>query len=63
MVGFDIKNAYHHLRIRNAQQPFLQFRLEGELFQCVALLFGLSLSPYYFTHLMLVVVRFFWAPL
>ena len=62
MVGFDIKNAYHHLRVRDAQQPFLQFRLEGELFQCVALPFGLSLSPYYFTHIMLAVVRFLRAP-
>ena len=63
MVGFDIKNAYHHLRVQDAQQNFLQFRLEGELFQCVALPFGLSLSPYYFTHLMLAVVRFLRAPL
>ena len=63
LVGFDIKNAYHHLRVRDAQQNFLQFRLEGELFQCVALPFGLSLSPYYFTHLMMAVVRFLRAPL
>ena len=58
MIGFDIKNAYHHLRILEAHRQFLQFRIAGELFECVALPFGLSASPYCFTHLMCVVVRF-----
>ena len=62
MVGFDIRNAYHHLRVRPDLQKFLQFRIAGEFFQCVALPFGLATSPYYFTHLMLVVVRFLRTP-
>ena len=62
LVGFDIKDAYHHLRMRLSDERFLQFRMDGELFACRALPFGLSLSPYYFTHLMLVVARFLRAP-
>ena len=62
MIGFDIRNAYHHLCVRPDLQKFLQFRIDGEFFQCMALPFGLATSPYYFTHLMLVVVRFLRAP-
>ena len=36
--------------------------MNGELFVCKALPFGLSLSPFYFTHLMLVVTRFLRSP-
>ena len=32
LVGFDLKDAYHHLKIREADQHYLQFRIEGELF-------------------------------
>ena len=59
MVGFDLKNAYHHLRIHDKDQHYLQFRIEGELFQCVALPFGLALSPHHFTHLILPIIRFY----
>ena len=62
MVGFDIKDAYHHLRMRPADEHFSQFRIDSEVFARRALPFGLSLSPYYFSHLMLVVARFLWAP-
>ena len=30
MIGFDIKNAYHHLRILEAHRQFLQFPIAGE---------------------------------
>lgn len=62
LVGFDIKNAYHHLRMRGEDEHFLYFRMQGELFVCKALPFGLSLSPFFFTHLMLVIVRFLRSP-
>ena len=62
LVGFDIKNAYHHLRMCGDVEHFLQFRMDGEVFSCQALPFGLSLSPFYFTHLMLVIVRFLRSP-
>ena len=62
LVGFDIKNAYHHLRMCEGDEHFLQFRMDGEVFSCKALPFGLSLSPFYFTHLMLVIVRFLRSP-
>ena len=62
MVGFDLKNAYHHLRIHDKDQHYLQFRIEGELFQCVALPFGLALSPHHFTHLILPIIRFLRIP-
>ena len=58
LVGFDLKNAYHHLCIRESEQHYLQFQIEDELFQCVALPFGLASSPYYFTHLILPILRF-----
>ena len=62
LVGFDIKNAYHHLRVRGDEEHFLYFRMDGELFVCKALPFGLSLAPFYFTHLMLVITRFLRSP-
>ena len=62
LMGFDIKDAYHHLRVRPSDEKFLRFRMGGELFACWALPFSLSLSSYYFTHLMLVVARFLRAP-
>lgn len=62
LVGFDIKNAYHHIRMRADEEHFLQFRMGGETFACRALPFGLSLSPFYFTQLMLVVARFLRTP-
>lgn len=61
-MGFNIKNAYHHLRMRLEDEHFLQFCMGGEVFACWALPFGLSLSPYFFTHLILVVTRFLRAP-
>ena len=62
LVGFDIRNAYHHLRVPRQEEHFLQFRMGEEVFACRALPFGLSLSPYYFTQLMLVVGRFLRSP-
>ena len=62
LVGFDIKNAYHHLRVCQAEECFLQFQIGDEVFACRALPFGLSLSPFYFTHFMLVVGRFLRSP-
>ena len=41
---------------------FFQFQMGEEVFACRALPFGLSLSPYYFTQLMLVVGRFLRSP-
>ena len=62
LVGFNIKNAYHHLRICREEECFLQFRKGNEVFACRALSFELSLSPYFFTQFMLVVGRFLRSP-
>ena len=62
LVGFDIKDAYHHLRVRRDEEVFLHFRMGDEVFACRALPFGLSLSPYFFTQFMLVVGRFLRSP-
>ena len=62
MVGFDLKNGCHDLRIHDKDQHYLQFRIEGEIFQHVALPFGLALSLHHFTHLILLIIRFVQIP-
>ena len=62
LVGFDVRNAYHHIRMRKDEENFLMFRMGGETFFCRALSFGLALTPFYFTQVMLVVARFLRSP-
>lgn len=44
-VSFDLRDAYHAVGIRPDHQTYLGFEVEGELFVCTALPFGLSASP------------------
>lgn len=52
LIAFDIKDAYHHVAVREADQPMLAFDLEGQTFICQALPFGWLDSPYFFTKVM-----------
>ena len=45
----DLSDAYHHLRLHDTLQPFFQFQIDGEFFQCVAIPFGWALAPFVFT--------------
>jgi hypothetical protein len=44
-VSFDLTDAYHAVGVLPQHQPYLGFEVEGELFVCSALPFGLSASP------------------
>jgi len=49
MVSWDVKDAYHHLRLREADQTYLAFTLFGRVFVPVSMPFGLAVAPYTWT--------------
>ena len=53
--SLDLTDAYLHVLIHPASRKYLRFSLKGKIFQFRALPFGLSTSPYVFTHLMTII--------
>jgi len=51
-ASIDLSDAYLHVPIHVSSQKYLRFALEGRVFQCLALPFGLSAAPYVFTRMM-----------
>lgn len=45
LVSFDLQDAYHHIGVHPQHQGYLAFSVEGEVFICTALPFGLTISP------------------
>ena len=45
LVGFDIRNAYHHLWVCRGEECFLQFRMGGEVFLVGPCPLGCRFSP------------------
>ena len=55
-ANVNVSSGYHHLRLHSELQQYLCFQMEGEYYCCVALPFGWSLAPAFFTKLMQLVV-------
>ena len=56
--SLDLTDAYLHVPIHPRSRKYLRFTLRGRVYQFKALPFGLSTSPFVFTHLMKVIVTF-----
>ena len=54
-VSIDLMDAYLHVPIHPQSRQYLRFMFEGQVFQFMVLLFGMSLSPWIFTKLMEVI--------
>ncbi|KAK3232857.1 hypothetical protein CYMTET_56809 [Cymbomonas tetramitiformis] len=55
--GFDLQDGFHALGIHPDFQQFMQFDLQGELFQCSAILFGWNDPPRVFCKFVRVMVE------
>ena len=66
MISIDLKDAYHHVGVHEADQDYFTFAiqtLEGtEYFSTSALSFGWCLSPWVFTQIMRPVVAYLRSP-
>ena len=58
-ISFDIQDDFHFIPIAQEDRKYLTFEIDGQLWQCAALPFGWSVSPWIFTKTMRVVVKFF----
>ena len=54
MSSVDLKDTYFQIPIHLESQPFLQFVMEGQVYQFRALSFGLSSAPQVFIRVFLV---------
>ena len=48
----DLSDAYHHIKLHDSLQPYFQFTINGEFFQCIAVPFGWCLAPFAYTKVM-----------
>ena len=51
MAKLDLRDAYLHVPVQEKFQKFLSFVFRGEVFQFLALPFGLSSAPFIFTRI------------
>lgn len=58
MLTWDIKDAYHHLVIREEDRKYLAFRCLGRFFVPVTMPFGLASAPLTWTRVMRPVVQY-----
>jgi hypothetical protein len=64
MISLDLADGFHAVPVHPEHRQYLTFEVEGfGLFQCAALPFGLSSSPFVFTKVMRTFVRAMRAPL
>jgi len=49
LISWDVADAYHHLRLRPEDQPYLAFTMLGRFFVPVSMPFGLSVAPFTWT--------------
>ena len=62
LVAWDIRDAFHHLRVENRAVSYFQFQVNSELFEALGLTFGWTNSPPVFTKTMRAAVAFLRAP-
>ena len=58
LLVWDIKDAYHHLLLREVDQRYLAFTTLGRVFIPITMPFGMSLAPYMWTKVIRVLVQF-----
>eukprot|EP00170_Pyropia_yezoensis_P002933 contig_12294_g2940 len=51
LISWDVKDAYHHVPLRKADQTYFAFQCMGRVFKCLTMPFGLKLAPYVWTKL------------
>lgn len=51
LIGWDVKDAYHHVPLRKADQTYFAFQCMGRVFRCVTMPFGLKVAPFVWTKL------------
>ena len=61
-ASVDLSSGYHHLRLHPELQQYMCFQMEGDYYRSVALPFGWSLAPAFFTKFMRPVVAALRAP-
>lgn len=57
LLGWDIKDAYHHVRLREVDKPYFAFQCMGRVFQCNTMPFGLKVAPFLWTKVCRPVVQ------
>jgi hypothetical protein len=57
MMSFDIQAGDRHFRLAQQMRDWFLFRYDEHLYRCIALSFGWSRSPMWFTQLMVSMVR------
>jgi len=58
MLVWDIKDAYHHLTLREEDQRFLAFTTLRRVFVPITMPFGMSLAPYMWTKVVRPLVQY-----
>jgi len=58
LLVWDIKDAYHHLLLREVDQRYLAFTTLGRVFIPITMPFGMSLAPYMWTKVIRVLVQY-----
>jgi len=57
-IKWDLLDAFHHLCIKPKDRQYFQFSMCGRLYECIALPFGWTLSPWCFTKFLKPLVQF-----
>ena len=57
MITIDLKDAYCHLFYNQKSRKFAAFSFQGSLFQCVAMLFGVTHGPRWWTKVLRPIVK------
>ena len=61
-LSFDLADGFHCCSIANDDRPYLTFMLQGQLYRCTVLPFGLSCSPAVFCQTMETLTRLLRSP-
>ena len=56
IASLDLKNTYIHVPIQSSHQKFLRFHWQGQTYQFQALPFGLSMAPWVFTKVLVLII-------
>eukprot|EP00168_Porphyra_purpurea_P018165 TRINITY_DN662_c0_g1_i10.p1 TRINITY_DN662_c0_g1~~TRINITY_DN662_c0_g1_i10.p1 ORF type:complete len:892 (+),score=165.22 TRINITY_DN662_c0_g1_i10:970-3645(+) len=57
LLSWDVKDAYHHLKIREEDRKYLAFKALGRTFVPVTMPFGMRIAPFTWTKVMRPVVQ------
>ena len=58
LLVWDVKDAYHHLLLREADRRYLAFTTLGRVFIPITMPFGMSLAPYMWTKVVRALVQY-----